>query len=342
MTDMQKFGIVLLFVASTAAAQQPPHELFPSDYKPRPCTETVTCQSFTDVDFASAAFKFLLRDLEPAWLAAHDDEMKAMVKPYCVKRATCMTMPANEWWFCNDVYSQELRVACDTKFTPKSHDNVQCHTWVDTYSSGIDQRGSAEWKVTQECAKKLPQPTTPGKIAWWSVPAMIPADYTGNIRVFTVDADTHIPLMSNLQFENQIIYATDPPNGRPTSYYVFKWPRKLVRIPNAQGHTDVLPPMMTISAAGYEPVVVRVPTVVQKVNAKMSPQRLHAGANKITVTVTDASTGKPAEGQILLGDQTVGFANQPFELTLPKGKRPEVWLRSPYDAYSDVVLAPAN
>ena len=341
---MRKLGLILLFVAATAVAQQqrPYSEVFPSDYKPRPCTESIGCTTFVDVDFPSAAFQFLLRNLEPEWVAANDAAMRKMVEPYCAKRATCMTVPANEWWFCNDVFATELRNACDSKYTPKSHDNVQCHTWMDTYSAGVDQRGSADWRAAQACAKNLPPATTAGRLEWWSVPSSIPFDYTGNIRIYTIDADSHIPIMSTIKIGDQIIYATDPPTGRPTSYYVFKWPRKLVRVPNAQGHEDVIAPIMTITAGAHEPISVPVPTSIQKVTASIKPEKLHAGPNHVTVTVVDAATGKPVDAQVYIGEQTVGFANQPFELTLPKRKHPDVWVKSPYDSFSDVVLVPSK
>ena len=135
---------------------------------------------------------------------------------------------------------------------------------------------------------------------------------------------------------------TRPASGLPQSGYAWKWPRKLVRVPNAQGHTDVVPPNVTITAAGYDPIIVQMPAAITKVNASIAPEKLRAGANRVTVTVTDASTGKPVEGQVYLGEQTVGFANKPFELTLPAGKHRDVWVKSPYGAYSDLVVVPAN
>jgi len=59
-----------------------------------------------------------------------------------------------------------------------------------------------------------------------------------------------------------------------------------------------------------------------------------------TVTATDSLTGKPAEAQVYMGDATVGFTNQPIAKTIGK-KHPEIWVRSPFDAYSDVVVLPA-
>ncbi len=321
----------MLLLATTASAQQRP--IFPSDYKPSPCAPQNVCESFTQVDFPSAAFKFLLRNLEPAWDDQHRHELRAAVQPYCTKRATCMATPGNMWWFCNDVFAQEIRPICDAKFKDP-HNNEQCHTWIDTYANGVDQRGRADWQAAQACAKeKIAPTTTPKHFVWWSVPETIAVDYTGPIQVFTIDSETHVPVQAGLTFEGQIFYTNDPPTGRPTSYYVFNWPRKLVRVPNAQGHTDVVPPTMIISAAGYEAVRVPVPTIVPKMLASMK-----RSGKTITVTATDSITGKPVEGQVYLGEQTIGFTNRPIEL--PAKSKGEIWVRSPFDAYSDVVVRP--
>ncbi|HEY3056932.1 MAG TPA: hypothetical protein VGK31_13485 [Thermoanaerobaculia bacterium] len=338
---MKKIPLALLLFASTAFAQR---EIFPSDYKPSPCAPENACESFTEVKFSSAAFKFLLRTLEVAWDDEHRDELTAMVQPYCIKRATCMATPGNIWWFCNDVFAQEIRSACDRKYPPKAqpHDNEQCHTWVDVYSAGVDQHPKTDWEAAQRCAKTTPA-TTVRKMEWWSVPPAIPIDYKGVIQVYTIDSETHVPVQADIRFEDQTIYTQDSPTGKPITYYQFKWPRKLVRTPNAQGHTDVVPTMMTMSAAGYEPVQMRVPTVVPKIVVSMSPSvdKLKRGRNTVTVTATDAATKKPVEAQVYVGDATAGFTNQPIEITVSR-KRPEIWIRSPFDAYSDVVVVPAE
>lgn len=345
---MRKLAVVLLFTASAAVAQQPqqPHsELFPSDFKQNACGQGISCESFTDVDMVTAAFKFLFRNLDLEWNRAHRAELLTMMQPYCVKRATCMATPGNEWWFCNDVWVQEVRGQCDVKYpvATAATDNEQCHTWIDTYASGVDQRGSADAKKAQECTKReVPASTTLRKLEWWSKPAVIPVQYDKQIQIFTIDRETHVPVQASITVEGQNLFSTESPVGRPTSYYPFPWPRQLHREPNAQGHSDVVAPMMTISAPGYESVNARVPTSVPKMIVSVRPARLKTGVNRVTVSATDEQTGKPVEAQVYYGQQTVGFANQPIEITVPARKRAEIWVRSPYGAYSDAVVIPGK
>lgn len=344
---MKKLAIVLLFAATAAMAQQqqPHSELFPSDYTPNPCGRGVSCESFTDVDMVTAAFTFLIQNLDPEWNRSHREELLQMMQPYCTKRATCMATPGNEWWFCNDVWVQELRQQCDVKYpvATAATDNGQCHTWIDTYATGTDQHGSADWKKAQECAKRDATPSTAlRKLEWWSKPAVIPVKYDQQIQIFTIDSATHIPIQATITVEGQNLFSPESPLGRPTSYYPFSWPRQLHREPNAEGHTDVVAPMMTISAPGFEPVKARIPTSVPKMKASIAPAKLKTGVNTITVTTTDEQTGKPVEAQVYYGAQTVGFANQPVRITIPAKKRADIWVRSPYAAYSDVVVMPAK
>ncbi len=332
---MKKAALLLVFSTSVFAQQQPHTELFPSDYRPSPCASKEPCASFTDVSFEQAAEAFLLRELDSKWNDMHSDQLEATTKPYCVKRATCNASPGRVWWFCNDIFSQELRATCETLFDPATHqdDNTQCHTWMDTYSAGVDQHGSKEWAAAQKCAKEAGgQPATPRQMDWWSDPTTIPAGYKGPIRILAVDRETHVPVQAEISFEDQLIYATDPPNGKPTTYYVFKWPRKLIRVPNAGGHTDLRPVTMSITAPGYETVNTPVPTELPSMITSMSRD-----AKTITVKATDSITGKPVEAQVYLGDRTLGFTNQPIEVKIGK-KHPDVWVRSPFDEYSDVVV----
>lgn len=334
-----KTAVLVFLAASTAFAQQQPHsEIYPNDYKPSACASKEECKSFTDVSWEQAAHAFLLRTLDPKWTDDHGDFLQTQIAPFCAKRATCNASPGRVWWFCNDVFSQELRASCDKLFDPKSQkdDNTQCRTWMDTFSAGLDQRGSADWAAAQKCAKNSAVAAAPHQMDWWAVPATIPVQYTGPIQIFAIDRETHVPVQADIRFQDQIIYATDPPNGTPTTYYVFKWPRKLVRVPNAEGHSDVVPVTMTLTAPGYDTVTTPVPTEVPKVVAS-----LVRDGRKITVKATDSVTGKPVEGQVYFGTATVGFTNQPFELAIRK-KHPELWVRSPFDAYSDVVVLKAN
>lgn len=340
---MKTFSALLLLLAPVTFAEPPKREIFPSGYTPVPCAAKFSaCESFTDVSFESAAFAFLLRTLESKWSDAHRADLTAMIQPYCVKRATCLASPGRLWWFCNDVYAQELRSACDAKFPGSTHDNQQCHTWVDVYATGVDQHGKAQWEEAQKCMKASPPPSPAlRKMEWWMLPDVIAPDYKGPIRLYAIDTETRVPVEAEISFEGQNIFATDPPSGKPTTYYPFQWPRKLVRVPNGDGHTDVVPPAMTIAAPGYETVTTPVPTAVPKMIVKMVPpaEKLRRGKNNITVTAIDAITGKPVEAQVYGGSETIGFTNQPIEITIEKrAKRPEIWVRSPFGAYSDVVV----
>jgi hypothetical protein len=141
------------------------------------------------------------------------------------------------------------------------------------------------------------------------------------------------------------IYASDSPEGMPTSFYFVPWKGKLVRTPNAQGHSDVLPPEVRIESPGYKTVSFRLPVDVPKMILKMDPDpsKLKRGKNIVTITATDATTGKPVEARVMGGDTVLGKTNAPFELELVKGqKRPEIWVTSLFDRYSDVVIAPAE
>ena len=347
---MMKTAAFLILITSTAFAQQHPYnEIYPSDYTPSPCASRAACESFTQISFEGAAAAFMMRDLDPKWNDAHRDELLESTKPYCVKRATCNSSPGRIWWFCNDIFGQELRATCDVRFDPKTraNDNTQCHTWMDTYANGVDQRGSADWKQSQECLKRIPPAGTAARqMDWWSKPAMIPADYNnGPIQIYAVDRETHVPVEADISFEGQIVHGTDAPTGNPTTYYVMKWPRRLVRVPNAEGHTDVVPVNMTITAPGYETVTTRVPTIVPKMIVSITPASpaWRRGINKITVNATDSLTGKAVEAQVFAGPQTLGFTNKPLDLKVEKkGRHPEVWVYSPFDAYGDVVAAPAK
>lgn len=332
---MKKLAVLLFFATTTVAQQHPYPEMFPSDFKASACASKEPCQTFTDVSFRGAAEAFLLRDLDTKWDEAHSDEMTTIAQSYCSKRSACNASPGRLWWFCNDVFGQELREACDKRFDPKTQkeDNTQCHTWMDVFSAGVDQRGSADWNAAQKCLKdSAPAQSATHQMDWWMTPSVIPADYKGNIRIFAVDRDTHVPVQADIRFEGQIIYATDPPSGQPITFYPFKWPRKLLRVTRADGHDDLVPVKMSITAPGYETITVETPTVVptMKVSLKQSKK-------SFTVDAVDSTTGQPVEAQVYLGNHTVGFTNKPIAMPLPK-KHAQLWVRSPFDAYSDVIV----
>lgn len=347
---MKKTFVLLLLLSATAAlAADAPREIFPSDYKPLPCAPANVCESFKNVGYASAARAFLMREVDMTWYEAHRDELLAMTQPYCAKRATCMATPGNDWMFCNDVFTQELRASCSAKYPVATHKHEfeECLTFVDVFTTGVDQRGSADWRAAQKCTEDANAGKTPPvqHMEWWTSPAVIPIGYTGTIQIFAINTETHVPVQAIVAYEDQILYSKDSPSGRLLTYYKIPVPTKTARVPNAAGHTDIVPPMMTLTAPGYETVNVRFPATVPALKTSISPdvKKLVPGkTSTITVTTIDATTGKPAEMQVMVGDQLAGMSNQPIEVKLPKGrKRPEIWVTSPFDVYSDVVVSPA-
>ena len=121
--------------------------------------------------------------------------------------------------------------------------------------------------------------------------------------------------------------------------------RAIVRPPCAESRISraVCNREFTIGAPGYPPTSFRLPAVVPKAIAAMTPAALKPGKNMITVTAHDSITGKSIDGRVMLGNDEAGFTNQPIAIEWKKGtKRPEIWLKPYLDRYSDVVIEPAE
>jgi hypothetical protein len=119
----------------------------------------------------------------------------------------------------------------------------------------------------------------------------------------------------------------------------------LQRVPNAAGHTDLVAPTVTVTADGFTPVTFSMPASPRKAVVSMTPPaaKLKRGRNTITVTATDAATGKPIELRVMAGQKILGDSNKPLALEWKSGqKRPEIWTTSLFDKYSDIVVAPAG
>jgi hypothetical protein len=114
---------------------------------------------------------------------------------------------------------------------------------------------------------------------------------------------------------------------------------KWVRVPNADGHTDIVAPTVTLSFAHHPQMKFPLPVQVPKMTAVMQPATLKPGRNTVTVITKDAITGAPVEARVMYGDLTIGESNQPVVIEVKKGaKRPDVWVTSLFDAYGDVVV----
>jgi hypothetical protein len=332
----------LLFVlALSSLAQDAPRVIYPNEYTPSPCAADpkVTCQAFPQARASEWAATFRGFNLHQEWADAHWDEMMQAFLPLCRKIANCFTTVDNDWVFCLDIMKDEFLGTCD-RFEKGSDDHTQCIMFAMTYYVGL----GAKTKIDAEakaCAKALPPPPTERTLTAWMKPEKLKVDHDGKIWVHAYDAQTHIPVRALLTIDGGgKLQSTDNPD--PTTGYAAIYRLRLKRVPNAQGHRDVVAPTATLKATGYQPYTFTIPVDVPRLVVEMSPSpdQLMVGKNSITVTARDAATGKPVRARVMAEDMALGDANTPLELTLtPKDKRPEIWVTSLYDRYSDVVVA---
>ncbi|HJT18140.1 MAG TPA: hypothetical protein VJ853_12160, partial [Thermoanaerobaculia bacterium] len=255
------------------------------------------------------------------------------------RHASCVAVPGNTYFFCDDVLSNEARPVCDKLF-PGSE---QCKTYMELWLLGIDLKWKDFWPQAQECAKNAPAVAHTKPLQIWMQPAVLKPGFNGRIEFFSLDPDTNLPVFATFKFDNDVVYAPANPVGLPATGYSFDYKVKFKRVPNAQGHTDLVPPNVTATAQGYAPVTFPLAAEVPKAIVTMKPaaEQLHSGDNAVTVEAHDALTGKPVEMRVMLGDDAAGTTNQPITLHVA-GKRPEIWVTSLYNEYSDMVVAPAK
>ncbi len=335
---------LLLVLALPALAQT--RQPYPDDYKASPCANAApVCKSFPKSGFADVAMKRGW-DISADWVFAHWDQMTEALAPSCAKIAACFAVPGNTFQFCNDVLSDEVYNTTCTKLFPEGPDRQKCEYFVRTYLVGHDHNSRPPWQKIQDCAKTQTVASGDRTLVWWMVPATIGPDYTGKFTVYAYDSETHIPVRARVHLDvPEIIYAPDSVDGQPTAYTPVPWKAKFVRVPNAQGHRDVAPPLMHLEAQGYTPVTHQLVMNVPVMNVTMTPEpsKLKRGKNTVTITATDAATGAPVEARVMGGTAVLGKTNVPFELEIAKGtKRPEIWVTSLYDRYSDIIVAPAE
>lgn len=344
---MRQLSLVFLLFATALRADDAPRLIFPDDFTPAPCALDVSCISFPDSSMGSAAYQFLALSLDPVWDEKHAPEMKAAMAPYCRKHATCQTYPMNTYTFCDDVLAQDARPMCE-KLYPKAknaYDHTQCTQWLETYLMGIDQNAINTWKAAQACAKKQPPATHTKPLDIWMTPNPIPYEYKDYVTFYSLDPETHVPVLARVLIQDQIIYAPSNPTGESATYYPFIMPFKFARVPNKEGHTDAIPPLITVTAPGYPETSFRLAAVMPKALVEMTPAAaaLHPGTNEVTVVTRDSMNGRPVDGRVMVGENEIGFANTPVTIEWKAGtKRPEVWFKPYLNRYNDIVIAPAE
>lgn len=303
----------------------------------------------------SAAFKTSGTTVEPEWIDQHGDAVINTMTLACRRHATCLGTAGNTYWFCSEVLASEVRPVCDTLFPRRAnqHDWEQCNAFRDVYLLGIDIRAEALSKTKRECAGAAAK--SHGKpLDVWMVPPRLSAGYSGPVTFYALDPDTHVPVLARITFENQGVYAPSNPAGNPVTFFPIPYTVKYARVPNAEGHTDLAPPMILVTAPAYPEASsgppwpemrFRLAADVPKLVVEMEPpgEKLRRGTNRVTITTRDAATGKPVEMRVILGADAIGNSNTPLTIEVGRsGHRPEIWLTSLFDQYSDVVVARAR
>jgi hypothetical protein len=330
-----KKALLLFLLALPAMAQGPAPETFPSDYKPSACAPDASaiCGSIEKKRSAERGAVYRRFDIKDEWLDAHWDEMTKLFAPLCAKIGNCFTVKDNPWVWCIDLMRDDFLDTCE-RFPRKSDDYRQCRMVATTYFIGIAAITDLH-KAAQECAAGQVS-NVPRKLEAWLRPQKMDPDYVGEVTVFAYDAETHIPVHANLSVDAGKLALP------ATTGVVLDWRAGLKRVPNAQNHSDVVPPTLTLQATGYETLNIRFPVEVPTAKVTMTPPagQWKPGKNAITVTAVDSVTGEPVEMRVMAGDTILGNTNMPLQLELEKGqKRPEIWLTSLFDHYSDIVVA---
>ena len=72
--------------------------------------------------------------------------------------------------------------------------------------------------------------------------------------------------------------------------------------------------MVTLKFELYPTIQYRLPMIIptMKTELQTDPTFKRAGKHTIKVVAVDATTGKPVDAQIMLGDRTIGEENRPI------------------------------
>lgn len=333
--------LLLLLLALPTLAQTPPREPFPSDYKPLACAPKDVCKSFDRPNFARWAGAHRKLPIHQAWVNAHWDEMLTAFRPVCAKIGNCISVPGNDWVYCTDFMRGEFLA---TNPYPKgTDDNDQWNMSALVFFIGLDNALMAAEPIAQKCALEQ-RASEERTLEVWTSPAKIGPGYDGLVTIYAVDAETRIPVKAHITLEGQALKPADAsPDGHAMSHYKFPWALTLNPVPNADGHRDLVVPTASVKADGYAIAKIPMPFEVPRLILEMQPpaSKLVRGKNTVTITARDATTGEPVELRVMAGTQVVGKSNQPLTLEITR-KRPEIWVTSLFNRYSDVVVAKAE
>lgn len=335
---MTKALVLLLLVATSSFGQAPIRDKFPSDYTPSPCAADAdaVCQSFDLMKFTQAATTFRGYDIHQEWIDAHWDEMRAAFRPLCAKIGNCFTIKDNDWVYCLDLFRYDFLSTCE-RFPAGSYDRDQCTMFAMTYYVGLGSKSKLHAEA-QSCAAA--QPRTGERTLEAFIVEDVKLDHTMKLTVHAYDSETHLPVRAAMTIDAGTLKSLE---GRVAKTgYPNQWKARLKRVPNAEGHFDVVPPTITLNATGYKTLTFPMPVEVPKMIVEMTPDpaQLKPGTNVITVTARDAASGKPVYARVMAGNMIAGETNKPFELELTRrDQRPEIWVTSLYDLYDDVVVS---
>jgi hypothetical protein len=332
--------LALLLLATSALAETPTRETFPSDYTPQPCAAdtAAVCQSFPRSRLASYGTTFRGYDIHYEWIDAHWDEMVKVFSPMCAKIANCFTVKDNDWVYCVDLLRDEFVSGCD-RFPAGSKDRDQCTMFAVTYYVGLGPKSKLH-QESQECVAKQPPPTKERTLTAWITPDNFDMDFDGEVKVYAYDSETHIPVRARITTDSETPFrSTEGPN--PTAGYASKWRAGLKRLPNTTGRREFATPTVTLQATGYTPLTLPIPIAVPKMKIEVAPslKSLKPGIHTITVTTRDAATGKTVPARVMAGEVPLGSSNKPLTLEVKKGEKlPEIWVTSFYERYGDQVV----
>ncbi|HEX8255200.1 MAG TPA: hypothetical protein VF846_18815 [Thermoanaerobaculia bacterium] len=337
---MKKALGILLLLATSAFGQDAPREIFPDDYTPSPCAADAdaVCASFSRSRLTQAAGTYRAYHIDDKWLDKHFDELRTWFRPLCAKMGNCFTVKDNDWVYCLDVMRDDFIAVCD-RFPEGSVDREQCSMTALIYYIGLGAKTKLH-EQAQSCMAMQPPQGERTLVAW--VKEKIRPGVRGDLTIHAYDAQSKIPVRARITLDGGTrVKSREGPI--PKTGYTNEWTPRLKRVPNAEGHFDVAVPIVTLEATGYKPLQFALPMELSKMIVEISPAvaDLKVGKNIITVSARDAVTGAPIEARVMAGSMVVGATNQPLELELTsRDQRPEIWVTSLFDRYSDVVVAP--